>query len=371
MTPLSAITTALEAWAPPATAQGYDNVGLQVGDPAASVDTGLLALDLTPAVVDEALAVGAQLIITHHPLIFKPLRHIRSGDWHGELVLRLARAGISHYAIHTNLDAAYGGVSMALAERLGLQEVKFLRPMTDTRCKLVVFVPETHFEPVRRALAEAGAGVIGHYDSCAFAGFGQGYFRPGLDASPHVGQAGGPLETVNERRLEVEVARWALPRSLDALRAAHPYETVAYDVYPVLQPDTRLGMGAIGVTEPLPLRAFLERVRSVLDANHLRFTGTLDAPVRRVAVCGGSGSDLIGDALRAGADALVTADVTYHRYFDVLDAAGHPRMALIDAGHYETEHHTAPMLQSWLAARFANVRWICASRGTNPVQSFP
>ncbi len=372
MTPLSAITAALEAWAPPASAQGYDNVGLQVGDAATSVEAALLALDLTPAVVDEAIAVGAQLIITHHPLIFKPLRYVRNGDWHGELVLRLARAGISYYAIHTNLDAALGGVSIALAERLGLRDITFLRPMTDTRYKLVAFVPATHIEPVRRALAEAGAGVIGAYDSCSFVGSGQGFFRPGPDASPAIGQARGPLETVDELRIEVEVARWALARVVDALRSAHPYETVAYDVYPVLQPDTRLGMGAVGMTaDPLPLRDFLARVRGTLGAGHLRYTGELDAVIHCVAVCGGSGSDLIPDALRAGADALVTADVTYHRYFDVLDAAGHPRMALVDAGHYETEHHTASLLESWLAARFENVRWICSTRGTNPVQSFP
>ncbi|MDZ4699846.1 MAG: Nif3-like dinuclear metal center hexameric protein, partial [Rhodothermales bacterium] len=218
---------------------------------------------------------------------------------------------------------------------------------------------------------DAGAGVIGAYDSCAFVGPGQGFFRPGPDASPHIGYAGGPLESVDERRIEVEVARWALPRVVDALRAVHPYETVAYDVYPVLQPDARIGMGAIGTTDMLPLRAFLARVRDILGAGHLRFTGALDAPIRRVAVCGGSGGDLIPDALRAGVDALVTADVTYHRYFDVLDAAGHSRMALIDAGHYETERHTATLLQSWLAARFANVRWICSTRETNPVQSFP
>ncbi|MDZ4698836.1 MAG: Nif3-like dinuclear metal center hexameric protein, partial [Rhodothermales bacterium] len=185
-TSIAAITAALEAWAPPASAQGYDNVGLQVGDDGVSVETALLALDLTPAVLDEAIALGARLIITHHPLIFKPLRFVRSGDWHGELVLRLARAGIALYAIHTNLDAAHGGVSMALAEQLGLRDIAFLRPMTDTLYKLVTFVPATHLETVRRALADAGAGVIGAYDSCAFVGPGQGFFRPGPDASPHI-----------------------------------------------------------------------------------------------------------------------------------------------------------------------------------------
>ncbi|MEZ4698840.1 MAG: Nif3-like dinuclear metal center hexameric protein [Rhodothermales bacterium] len=366
------IARALEVWAPPASAQSYDNVGLQVGDAAAHIEAALLALDLTPAVVQEAIAAGAGLIVTHHPLIFKPLRSVRRGDWHGDLILDLANAGIALYAIHTNLDAAHGGVSIALAERLGLRGVDFLRPLPDSLYKLVTFVPESHFEAVRLALAEAGAGAIGAYDACAFALSGTGYFRPGPDANPHIGTAGGGLEQVAERRLEVEVARWTLPAVVAALRAAHPYETVAYDVYPVLQPYSRTGMGAIGELEStLPLDAFLGRVRDRLDAGHLRFAGSRDASVRRVAVCGGSGSDLIGDALRAGADAYVTADITYHRFFDVLDGAGDPRMALIDAGHYETERHTEALLQQWLATRFSKVRWIRTGHGTSPMQSYP
>jgi dinuclear metal center YbgI/SA1388 family protein len=372
MVTISDIARALETWAPAGTAQSYDNVGLQVGDPASPVECAVVALDATPDVIDEGLKVGAQLIVTHHPLLFQPLRSVRAGEWHGEMVLRLARAGIALYAIHTNLDAANGGVSVELAQRLGAAGIDFLRPLSDSVYKLVVFVPESHFESVRRALAEAGAGTIGNYDSCGFSLTGEGYFRPGPGASPHIGQADGPLERVNERRIEVEVARWRLDDVLCAMRAVHPYETVAYDVYPVVQPFSRTGMGAIGtLPEPASLREFLGRVRDVLHTAVIRYAGDPSALVRRVAVCGGSGGDLIGDALRAGADVFVTADLGYHRFFEGLGASGLPRMAIVDAGHYETEWHTEELLSDWLATRFEKVRWIRTSVRTSPVRAFP
>ena len=365
------ITDALEAWAPPGSAQDYDNVGLQVGDATRSVDTALLALDATPQVLDEAKEHDADLVVTHHPLLFRPLDGVTADSYVSNLALRFAEAGIGLYSIHTNLDAAPGGVSFALADRLGLTDIGFLDGFDETLYKLAVFVPADAFDPVREALADAGAGRIGDYEACAFSVAGTGFFKPGDDTDPHIGTAGGGVESADERKLEVEVARWNLGRVLGALEAAHPYEEVAYDLYPVHQKNTRAGLGALGhLPSPEPLSAFLDRVANRLDADSLRYAGTDEASVERVAVCGGAGSDFIGTARGAGADAYVTADVTYHEFFDVLGTDGTPEMALVDPGHYETEALTEALLRNWLANRFADVNWTRTDTRTSPMNTY-
>ncbi|PEN05678.1 Nif3-like dinuclear metal center hexameric protein [Longimonas halophila] len=366
------IAQSLEQWAPPASAQNYDNVGLQVGRADAEVRRAVLALDLTHEVLNEAIEAGAELIVTHHPLIFQPLKQITGSGYANNLALRLAESGIALYSIHTNLDAAPGGVSFALAERLGVSEPTFLALMDDAACKLVTFVPEDHAEAVHMAMADAGGGRIGNYDACAFRTHGTGTFRPGTDTDPHIGTAGGELETVEEIRLEMEVTQWALPAVRAAMHEAHPYEEVAHDVYPLNQSTTQAGMGAIGMLdEVMPLSAFLARVSRQLDAESLRYAGTPDAPVERVAVCGGAGSSLVGAAQGAGADAYVTADVKYHDFFRVLGAdTGTPQMAFIDAGHYETEALTEDLLRNWLAERFPSITWQRTSHRTSPMRTF-
>ena len=264
---IGAIGEALEAWAPRGTAQSYDNVGLQVGDARRRVERALIALDMTPAVYEEARRQGATLVITHHPLLFSPLRSVTADGFVSSLALRLAEAGIALYSIHTNLDAAPGGVSFALAERLGLEDVRFL-------------------DPFEEADGEAGLGAVGR-----------------------------------------------LPA-------------------------------------PMPLATFLQRAAERLQAGSLRYVGDPGAEIQTVAVCGGSGSSFTRLALDAGADAYLTADVTYHKFFDVLDLDGRPRMALIDAGHYETEALTEALLRDWLAARFPAVGWRCTETRTSPIDTF-
>lgn len=368
---IQSITDALEAWAPPGSAQSYDNVGLQVGDAQRPVERALLALDLTPQVLAEAESMDATLIVTHHPLLFKPLSSLTADSFTSHLALRLAEAGIALYSIHTNLDAAPGGVSFALAEHLGLSDVDFLDGFSDTLYKLATFVPRDDVEAVHSALAEAGAGRIGDYEACAFATDGTGFFRPGDATNPHIGEAGGSLESVDEVKLEVEVARWDLGAVLGALQAAHPYEEVAYDVYPVTQKNSRAGLGAIGrLDDAIPLRDFLQRVATRLDADSLRYVGDPDSRVERIAVCGGAGSDFIGTARGAGADAYVTADVKYHEFFGALDQDGTPGMALIDPGHYETEALTEALLRDWLADRFPAVDVRRTETRTSPIDTF-
>ncbi|HYE96749.1 MAG TPA: Nif3-like dinuclear metal center hexameric protein [Rubricoccaceae bacterium] len=365
------LAATLEAWAPPGQKLDYDHVGLQVGDASAAVERVLVALDLTPAVVDEAAELKADLVITHHPLLFRPLQRLTTDDPAGALALRLAQAGIAYYALHTNLDAAPGGVSFALAEHLGLEGVRSLEPTEGALKKLVTFVPATHAEAVRRALADAGAGRIGAYEGCTFEVTGTGRFRPTDAARPFIGEAGGPEETVEEVRLEMEVMKWDVARAVAALKAAHPYEEVAYDLYPVEQAATRAGFGAVGtLPEAVPLRGFLAHVAERLDAGALRYAGHPDASVRTVAVCGGAGASLLKHALRVGADAYVTADVSYHRFFEALAPDGMPRIALIDAGHYETEALTERLLTHWLAARFPGLTVTTTRHRTSPMRTY-
>ena len=365
------IASALEVWAPKGSAQDYDNVGLQVGDASRAASTVLTALDATPQVVREAEAAGAELVVTHHPLIFGGLDRVTADDYVSGLALQFAEAGIALYSAHTNLDAAPGGVSFALGETLGLTDVGFLDGFEETLVKLATFVPQDAFDAVRTALADAGAGRIGDYEACAFSTDGTGYFRPGESTNPHVGTAGGELESVSERKLEVEVARWDLGSVLAALEEAHPYEEVAYDVYPVQQANSRAGLGAIGrLPSAESLSDFLERVSERLDAGSLRYVGDPDASVERVAVCGGAGSDFIRTARARGADAYVTADVKYHEFFDVLGTDGTPQMAVVDPGHYETEALTEALFRNFLTDRFSELSVRRTRTRTSPMRHF-
>lgn len=365
------VAAVLEAWAPPASAQSYDNVGLQIGDASVRVTRGLIALDLTPEVLEEASRQEVDIVITHHPLIFRPIRRVVTSDAQSHLIYQMASRGIALYSIHTNLDAAYGGVSFGLASQLGLTNVHFLDELSGSLKKLVVFVPLEHVDVVRNAMADAGAGRIGAYDSCAFAHPGTGYFRPGEAASPFIGSSGGRLERVEEMRIEVEVPGWRLADVLAAVRESHPYEEVAYDVYATERSYSRAGLGTIGLLpERMPLSRFLAHVSERLGTPSLRYTGDPDMPIERVAVCGGSGSDLIATARSQGADAYVTADVTYHKFFEVLDSSGQCRMALIDPGHYETEAVAEQLLHAYLTEHLPETTWIVTSSTTNPVRYF-
>ncbi len=354
---VSDVLAALEAIAPAGSAMAWDNPGLQVGDPSQPVTRAVVALDCTAAVIEEAIGQNAELIVTHHPLIFEKLRRVAAGAGPSGLAYRLARSGVTLVAAHTNLDAALGGVSFALAEKLDLQDAAFLAPTEEARHAVVTFVPASHADAVRGAMAEAGAGRIGAYQECAFALEGTGTFRPDETARPYTETPTGTLERASEIRLEMEVPRWHLDAVLQALREAHPYEQPAYHVFAALQPDTRTGLGAVGtLPEPLDRDAFLEHVCGALGTPAVRATHGPDR-IHRVAVCGGSGSSFARPALATGADAYVTADVTYHKFFDVLDSRGASRMLYVDAGHFETEHHAEVLLQQALAARLPGVQW--------------
>jgi len=370
MITIKEVAYSLENWAPRAVAESYDNVGLQVGRMNTPVSGVLVALDLTHDVIDEALEVGANLIVTHHPNIFRPIRHLTDMSYVPGLALRLAESKLAHYALHTNLDNARNGVSFALAGLLGLRNVQFLDQKEDVLQVLVVYVPEAHAESVQLAMASAGAGLIGNYDACAFSSKGTGYFRPRMAAKPFVGTE-GKLHAEPEIRIECQVEKWRLHGVLHAIQSAHPYEEVAYHVFPALQPSQNYGLGAIGeLQETITLDKYLEIICERLKTRAIRVVGNAEMPIKKVAVCGGSGGSFIALAQRSDADLYITGDLTYHLNFEVLDDRGKPRMALADVGHYESEWITEELVVSRLIALQPDVQVHRTRHSTNPTRLY-
>jgi len=363
------IASCIESWAPPSIAWERDNIGLLVGSPGKKVRRILVALDATPPVVREAVSLKADLIVTHHPLIFRPIGRIDGDDRTGSVIVSLIARGIALYAAHTNLDFTADGVSRILADRLGLRDVSPLSPLKDNQRKVVVFVPASHAGGVMQAMAGAGAGVIGNYESCSFTTAGEGSFLAGKGADPYTGRK-GRLERVREVRLEMETPAWKLDGVVRAMRAAHPYDEVAFDVYPLLKRDGARGMGAVGtLPRALSTPAFLSKTARALRARGIRYSGPARKSIRKVAVCGGSGSDLAGEAIAAGADAFVTADVRYHGFQE-----HEKEILLVDAGHYETEHPAVAALARFLRTRPEvgrdGIRIHESKKGINPVNYF-
>ncbi len=323
----------LEGWAPKGVAWDGDNVGLQVGSEKRRLKNILLSLDLTTKVVDEAINRNCNLIITHHPALFYPLNKIDTeNDRTSKMIERLIKNNITLYSIHTNLDMAKGGVSFQLASKLKLQDLSFLRNLAGNQVKLVVFVPETHLNRVADAIHNQGGGIIGKYSNCSFRTAGTGTFTGSVSSSPAIGKK-GKLEKAEEIRLEILVDSFKLNKVISAMKHAHPYEEVAYDLYPLKNENVNYGMGIVGnLSTPMTANDFLKHVTTSLKIKNLRYTNGTKQWIKKVAVCGGSGSELIQDALKNQADAYVTADVKYH---DFQDALG--KLLLIDAGHYETE----------------------------------
>lgn len=362
------IAEIIEEWAPRWTAWEQDNVGLQLGDGERPIRRVGVALEVTPAIVREAIRRHWEMIVTHHPLFFRPPRTLTPDQPEGRMALELAEHRIGVYAAHTNLDFASEGVSMTLAKTLGLREVQFLAPLRGLMSKLVVFVPSGHEDAVLDALSEAGAGIIGEYSHCSFRSPGTGTFKPSGRARPFIG-AMGRVETADETKIEAVVPRARSREAVERVRAAHPYDEMAYDLIPVDTPDVNHGMGAVGVLpRPIRLATFLASIRRRLKAGSIRYAGDPRMFIRRVAACGGAGVELLRDAIRSDVDAFVTADVKYHAFHGL--PAG---FALIDAGHAETEQvilrSLAKRLRAAARTRGERLDVVVSRARTNPVQS--
>lgn len=343
----------------------YDNSGLQVGIPEQEVSKGLICLDVTMPVIDEAIKNGCDLILCHHPLIFKGIKKISDEQPTGRIIIESIRHGIAIVAVHTNLDNAYHGVNYELGKRLGLKNLKILEPASGMLKKLVTFCPLAQADLVRAAIFEAGAGQIGDYDCCSFNLEGKGSFRAGENTNPFTGKI-QELHYEPEVRIETIFPAYLQASVLSAMLNAHPYEEVAYDIYPLDNAFDRVGSGMVGnYDKPLKVNQFLDIIKKLLDVPFVRHTKFDKDEIQRVAICGGSGSFLMQRALQSGVQAFLTADVKYHQFFEA-----HGKILLVDAGHFETEQFSIDLLYSQLKKKIATFAFLISETNTNPVNYF-
>ena len=327
----------LEEWAPKGIAWDKDNVGLQVGDPKIRIKNILISLDLNEEVIESAIKENCNLIITHHPILYYPLKNLDfSKNRTARIIEKLIKNNITLYSAHTNLDFTKHGVSYTLAKKLQLKKIRFLKNLSQNQFKLAVFVPASHVSKVAEAIHQSGGGIIGEYSHCSFRTTGTGKFKGSVGSNPSIGKK-GVIESVEEIKLEILVDKWKLNQIISALRKAHPYEEVAYDIYTLQNDNVNYGIGAIGeLNEAMNINDFLSFVSSKLKISTLRYAKNNKKKIKLIAVCGGSCSELVDESIKQNADAFVTADLKYHTF---QDAEG--KILLIDAGHYETE---APIL---------------------------
>ena len=365
MTTIRELTNYLESLAPLNYQESYDNAGLIVGAPQMGITNVLVSLDTTEAVVEEAIAKNCNLIVAHHPIVFKGIKKLNGKNYVERAIIKAIKNDVAIYAIHTNMDNVADGMNFMIAEKLGLKDVKILAPQKNTLSKLVSFVPVADTQRVLDALYAVGVGQIGNYDHCSFRVAGTGTFRPNDAAKPVIGRANQD-ETVAEDRLEVVFPTYLESVVLRALRAAHPYEEVAYYVSEVANQNQEVGAGAIGTfSEPLSTNDFLQFLKQTFQLKVIKHTPIVKDKIQKIAVCGGAGSFLLNHALAAQADVFITADYKYHEFFD---ADG--QIMICDIGHYESEVCMKEGLQRYLSKKFSSFAAISSETVTNPVQYF-
>lgn len=353
----------LETLAPGAYQESYDNSGLLTGNREASVTGVLLTLDCTEEVVAEAEALGCNLIVSHHPIIFKGLKSLTGKTYVERTVIASVKKDIAIYAAHTNLDNVRMGVNRKIGEKLGLVNTQVLSPVIGALSKLVTFVPEASLEKVLAALHKAGAGQIGNYENCSFQVQGIGSFRPNEAAKPGIGKTGN-LEKVSETRVEVIFPTHATPGIIHALRAAHPYEEVAHYITRLENENQDIGAGLLGdLPQGEEAMPFLHRLKEIMKASHVRHTQIPGNPIRKVAVCGGAGSFLLPQAILRGADVFISSDFKYHEFFD---AEG--KILVADIGHYESEQFTKELFWEVLNQKFTTFAFHFSKTATNPIR---
>ncbi|WP_075982329.1 Nif3-like dinuclear metal center hexameric protein [Bacillus massilinigeriensis] len=318
-----------EAFSPKSLAMEGDKIGLQIGRLNKPITNVMIALDVLEEVVDEAIQKNVELIIAHHPFIYRPLQKITTDTAYGRMIEKLIKHDIAVYAAHTNLDVAKGGVNDLLAQALGLKNTEVLIPTYDTKLKkLVVYVPVSHADSVKQALGNSGAGAIGNYSHCSFSVNGTGEFLPGEDTNPFIGGR-GMLEKVDEARIETIFPEHLQKRVISAMIKAHPYEEVAYDIYPLENQGEALGLGRIGMIDEMTLEEFARHVKDSLEVKGVRVVGDLTAKIKKVAVLGGDGNKYFTSAKFKGADVYVTGDMYYHVAHDAMMAG----LNIVDPGH--------------------------------------
>lgn len=365
MPTIKEITNAIEAFAPLNLQEDYDNAGLLTGSGSAECKGVLLSLDCTEAVVEEAIQANCNLIIAHHPIIFKGLKKINGSNYIERTVIKAIQNNIAIYACHTNIDNVIDGVNAKIAEKLGLVNLKILAPKTGLLRKLVVFVPSSHADQLREAICNAGAGNIGNYDSCTFNINGTGTFKGNDKTNPFIGEP-NKLSIEPEVRIETIFEVQNQSKLLQALLANHPYEEVAYDIYPLNNAHLKIGSGMIGEFEnALSEIDFLNKLKQVFGLKYLKHTNLTGKTIKKVALCGGSGQFLLKHAINSQADSYISGDFKYHEFFD---AEG--KILVADIGHYESEQFTPEIFYEIIQNKFPKFALRLSKTNTNPVNYF-
>ena len=359
------LTNFLEKWAPSVYQESYDNSKLIVGNPESKIEKCIVCLDCIEAVVDEAIEKNAQLIIAHHPIVFSGLKSLTGGNYIERVIIKAIKNDIAIYALHTNLDNVSSGVNYKIAERLGLKNLRVLQPKNGLLSKVVTFVPNAHSESVLQAMFNAGGGSIGDYNECSFNTNGTGTFKAGADAKPFVGEV-GKRHQEDETRIEIIVPQHLLSAVVGAMKNAHPYEEVAYDIYPLLNKHEQVGSGMVGeLDQPMSENDFLAIVKKNLKTDVIRHTQLLKKEIKKVAFCGGAGSFLLQNAMGVNADIFITGDFKYHEFFD---AEG--KLVILDVGHFESEQFTIDLIAEKLMENFPTFAVLKTKVNTNPISYF-
>jgi len=365
MTLIKDITNAIEAFAPLNLQEDYDNAGLITGNSNAECTGVLFSLDCTEAVIEEAIQKKCNLIIAHHPIVFKGLKKLTGSNYVERTIISSIKKDIAIYACHTNIDNVIDGVNAKIAQKLGLKNIKILSPKTEHLKKLVVFVPATHANAVREAILSNGAGNIGNYSNCSFNIEGTGTFKGNEDTKPFIGEP-NKLSKEPEVRIETIFEPHHQNRIVSAMTVAHPYEEVAYDIYPLSNKHLKIGSGIIGeLDKELPETNFLSLVKSTFHLKSLKHTHLTNKNIKKVAVCGGSGQFLLKNAISSNADSYITSDFKYHEFFDAED-----KILLLDIGHYESEQFTPELFYEIITEKFPKFAIHLSKTNTNPVNYF-
>ena len=356
------ITDYLEEIAPLHYQESYDNSGLIIGDLENKVKDVLITLDCTEEVIDEAISKNCNLVISHHPIIFSPLKKINGKNYVERVIIKAIKNDISIYAIHTNLDNVYNGVNSKIAEKLGLKNCKILRPKSKLIKQLVVYCPSSHSEPLKQSLLECGAGEFKNYDNCSFSVVGQGTFRPKEGSNPFFGNIDN-TETVSEERLEFFYNIKDQNALLECLFKNHPYEQVAYQIYSLDNICSEIGSGMIGELEDeIECDKFLKIIKDKMQTSCIRHTSLLKKKIKYVAVCGGSGSFLLEQAKNKKADIFISSDFKYHEFFD-----SDGKIVIADIGHFESEQFTKELIYDFLSKKFTKFAVQLSNVNTNPI----
>ncbi len=359
---LSEITSYLNSQFPLALQESYDNCGLLIGDTDTEISGALICLDITEEVLEEAIKKKCNLVVSHHPLIFSGIKSLTGRTDTERLVIKAIRQNIAIYALHTNLDNHHNGVNHFLCSKLGILKPEILKPLPDKLRKLVTFCPTSHAVKVRDAIFDAGAGHIGNYDCCSYSTSGEGTFRALSGADPFVGEP-WKLHTEPELRIETIFPAFLENNLIAALKKAHPYEEVAYDIYPLTNKLESVGAGMIGtLPQAIDAEEFLLSVKEILQIGCIRHTNLKNKKIQRIAVCGGSGSFLINDAISCNADIYMTGDIKYHEFFTPEN-----KMILADIGHFESEQFTKELIYNFLKKKFTTFALFISGTNTNPV----